>query len=239
MYEGKSILVIIPARGRSKGLPGKNLKALCGKPLIGWTIETAKKSRYIDRFVVSTEAPRIARIAKKFGAEVPFLRPRKLASGTSKIKDAIIYVLNRLARNDEHYDLVMMLPPTSPLRNRDDVDDAIRTLFRIKGASALISVSESEHQPFWMNTLPYDMSMKSFLDARVKDKNRQELPKYYRLNGAIYAAFTDYFLKEKGFFGKRTFAYLMPKERSVDIDSVLDFYLAEAIIKKRANQKKR
>ena len=232
MYKGKNILGLIPARGGSKGLPRKNIKPLLGKPLIAWTIEQALESKYIDRLIVSTDDIEIAEISKKYGAEVPFIRPKKLAEDNAKGIYVVLHVINWLKVNDKQkqYDLMILLQPTSPLRTKEDINEAIEYLF-LKEAKAIVSVCEVDHHPFWANTLPEDGCMKDFIRKEIINKNRQELPVYYRLNGAIYLAYCNYIKQCKGFIGKETFAYKMPKERSIDIDDKIDFKLAKILIK--------
>jgi len=232
MYKGENILGLISARGGSKGLPRKNIKSLLGKPLIAWTIEQAFASKYLDRVVVSTDDKEIAEISKKFRAEAPFIRPKELASDKAQGIEVVLHAIEWLKKNDKRkqYDLIMLLQPTSPLRAKEDIDKAIKLLF-LKKAKAIVSVCEVDHHPLWANTLPEDGCMKDFIRQVVLNRNRQELPKFYRLNGAIYIAYCDYLQKQKSFFGKKTFAYIMSRERSIDIDSEVDFKLAEILMK--------
>jgi len=234
MYKGKTVLVLIPARGGSKGLTRKNIKQLLGKPLIAWTIEQSLESKYLDRVIVSTEDKEIAEVSKKYGAEVPFMRPRELATDEAKGIDVILHAIDWLNENDKQkqYNLIMLLQPTSPLRATEDIDKAIEFLF-LKEAKAIVSVCEVDHHPLWANTLPEDGCMKDFIRKEIMNKNRQELPVFYRLNGAIYLAYCNYIKERKSFFGEETFAYIMPKNRSVDIDSNLDFKLAGLLMGKK------
>lgn len=232
VYKAKNILGLIPARGGSKGLPRKNVKSLLGKPLIAWTIEQALASKYLDRVVISTDDKEIAEISKKYGAEVPFMRPKELAEDNAKGIDVVLHVIDWLKENNKkkHYDLIMLLQPTSPLRKSEDIDKAIELLF-LKEAKAIVSVCEVDHHPLWSNTLPEDGCMKDFIKQESMNKNRQELPVFYRLNGAIYLAYCNYIKERKSFFGEKTFTYIMPRERSIDIDDEIDFELAEILIK--------
>ena len=232
MYKTKKILGLIPARGGSKGFPRKNIKLLLDKPLIAWTIEQALESKYIDRLIVSTDDIEIAEISKKYKADVPFIRPRELSEDNAKGIDVVLHTLDWLKENDKRkkYDLIMLLQPTSPLRKYEDIDKAIELLF-LKEAKAIVSVCEVDHHPLWTNALPEDGCMKDFIRKEIINKNRQELPIFYRLNGAIYLAYCNYIKEQKSFFSKDTFAYIMPKSRSADIDNEIDFELAQILIK--------
>ncbi|MHB9011506.1 MAG: acylneuraminate cytidylyltransferase family protein [Ignavibacteriaceae bacterium] len=234
MINGKTILAIIPARGGSKGVPQKNIKELNGKPLIVWTIETALQCKYIDRFVVSTDDEKIASIARQFNADVPFLRPKELAQDNSKSIDAILHCINWLKENNDEYDILILLQPTSPLRISTDIDKSIEMLFE-KKADSIISVCKTEHNPLWSNTLPSDGRMNEFLKKELININRQRLPEFYRLNGAVYSAWIDYVVKNLSFFGENTFAYVMPIERSIDVDSSFDFEFCEFFMKSKNN----
>lgn len=229
MFENKKVLALIPARGGSKGLPGKNIKQLLGKPLIAWSIEAAKKCDIIDRIVVSTDDKNIADISLDFGAEVPFLRPKELATDTAKALDVIKHSINFFKNK---FDLVLILQPTSPLRTSKNILEAFNEYHR-SDAKAIVSVCELEHPIQWFGKLPQDKSMADFTIEEYKNKNRQELEKYYRYNGAIYISEIDYLLENNGVVGKDTYAYIMERENSVDIDNILDFKIAEMLLKER------
>jgi len=224
------ILYIIPARGGSKGLPGKNIKNLAGKPMIAYSIITALNAKYKGKVVVSTDDLKIAELSKQYGAEVPFMRPDELATDSASSVDAIAHAMEYYKKQNVFFDLVVLLQPTSPLRKSIDIDNSI-DLLKQKNASAIVSVCENEHHPFWSNSLPEDGSMKDFIKDEVKGKNRQQLPKNYRLNGAVYVSKVEELLKHKGFVHEGTYAYIMPSNRSIDIDNEVDFKLAELLIK--------
>lgn len=230
MFGEKKVLAIIPARGGSKRLPQKNILDLNGKPLIAWTIESALESKYIDKVMVSTDNLEINKVSKEFGAEVPFIRPESLstdhASSIDVIKHALSFYHNK-------FDYVVLLQPTSPLRLFSDIDSAFELI--TKEVKAVVSVCETEHSPLWSNTLDANLSMRNFIRDELKNKRSQDLPVYYRLNGAIYIAEVNYFYQNNGFFGENTKAYIMPQERSVDIDTELDFEWAQLLMKKRMN----
>ena len=232
MYNNKKILCVIPARGDSKGLPDKNIKKLLGKPLIVYSIEQALNSKYIDRVIVSTDDKKIADISRKYGAEVPFVRPKKLATDDANGVDVVLHAISWMEKNIETFDIVILLQPTSPLRTTEDINNSIKLLF-LKRAQTIVSICETEHHPYWSNTLPKNGNMKNFIRKEIINKNRQQLPTFYRLNGAIYIAYCNYLKNLKGFISKRTYAYIMSQERSVDIDDYIDFEIAKILLKKR------
>lgn len=229
MFEGKRILAVIPARSGSKGLPGKNIRPLAGKPLLAWSIEAALDCSYIDKTIVSSDCPEICHIAEHHGAEAPFLRPAELASDDAKGIDAILHALDWLEGNDEHFDLVLTLQPTSPLRTAEEISLAIEQ-YAEPQVKAVVSVCQVDHHPWWSNTLPEDGNMKDFLRPEAINCNRQKLPQFYRLNGAIYLAEVDYLRQHESCLGPETYAFEMPLERSIDIDDLLNFKLAELLL---------
>jgi N-acylneuraminate cytidylyltransferase/CMP-N,N'-diacetyllegionaminic acid synthase len=230
VYQGKTILGFIPARAGSKGVPGKNIRSLAGKPLIVHTIETARASGIFDYLLVSTDGEEIAKIAREAGAEVPFMRPPELATDTARGIDVLFHAMAWCAENRRLYDWVMVLQPTSPLRAVEDILGACRLMLD-RNARAVVSVCEVDHHPWWCNTLPEDLNMENFIRSGVLNLNRQELPVFYRVNGAIYLGEWEFIKKQKSWYGSLTYAYIMPRERSVDIDSEADFALAAIMIK--------
>ena len=228
--EDLKILALIPARGGSKRLPGKNIKELCGKPLIAWTIETALNSKYIEKTVVSTDCDKIAEVSKKYGAEVPFIRPDELASDTASTLDVVFHALTFLKNIQENFTHIILLQPTSPLRTSDDIDNAVELLVS-KGANAVYSVCEVDHSPLWSNTLPEDQKFDGFIKREFIGKRSQDLPTYYRLNGAIYLVDVSELLNYKALLEvKSSFAFVMKRQSSIDIDEKLDFLIAESIL---------
>ncbi|PKH05292.1 cytidylyltransferase domain-containing protein [Moritella sp. Urea-trap-13] len=229
MIKGKKVLAIIPARGGSKRLPRKNVLPLQGKPLIAWSIDAGLNSRYVDRVVVSTDCNEIADISKQYGADVPFMRPEDIAGDTATTNSVILHMINALSRT-ELFDIVVILQPTSPLRTSTDIDDALDML-ETKQGDGVVSVCECEHSPLWSNIIPGDDNMGGFIREDIKGKRSQDLPTYYRLNGAVYAFTTDALIVNQGIsYSNAVFSMKMPALRSVDIDNELDFKLAEVIL---------
>lgn len=218
-------LAVIPARSGSKGLADKNIKLLKGKPLLVYSIEAANKSGIFDCIHVSTDNEQYAEIAKKNGADVPFLRDDSLAGDTASTWDVIKYVLKKYEAVQQFFDSVTVLQPTSPLRNDKDIYCAYQ-LFVQKKAHAVISVCVMEHPPVWSNVLPEDRCLKGFLKPEA-DVRRQELPVYYRFNGAIYMVDVKHLLNAGDLYDEKSYAYVMDTKRSVDIDSAYDFSMAE------------
>ena len=229
MIDGKNILAVTLARGGSKRLPGKNILDLAGKPLIAWSIEAGLNSKYIDEVIVSSDSDKILNISKKYGTKI-VKRPSALASDTATSFDAIKHTIDI---RDEKFDFVILLQPTSPLRNNGHIDEALELLIK-KNADAIISVTETDHSPLWADTLPKDRSMVNFLKNGVLNKRSQDLVKHYRINGAIYICRTEKLLEEKSFFLKgNIYAYQMDRESSVDIDEKIDFQLAKMLIENK------
>jgi CMP-N-acetylneuraminic acid synthetase len=200
--------------------------------LIAYTIEAALKSGVFDRIIVSTDSQEYAEIAQKYGAEVPFLRPDYLAGDEASSNDVIQDTLKKLEENGEEYDCFMLLQPTSPLRSSDDIKNAIQ-LMSDKNANAVVSLCEVDHSPLYTGKIPSNL----LIDGFIKDISyrRQDLPTYYRLNGAIYLSKVNYFLKYKNLYKEKCFAYVMDKKKSIDIDDEIDFEIAEVIMRKLEN----
>lgn len=224
-------IAVIPARSGSKGLKDKNIKILDGKPLMAYSIEAALKSNIFECVHVSTDSGSYADIAKKYGADVPFLRKAELASDTSNTWDALRYVIKKYKELGRTFDSVCLLQPTSPLRDETDIQKAYQ-IYEEKKAESVISVCETEHSPWLCNTLGEDVSMHGFIDMK-KAGRRQDMPAYYRLNGAIYIQSVELLMQGKDLYGEKSYAYVMDKRKSVDIDDELDFKFAEVVMKNR------
>jgi len=226
VINGRTVLAIIPARGGSKGVPRKNLRSLAGKPLIAWTIEESAKSAYIDRTILSSDDEEIIAIARQWNCEVPFVRPAKLAEDQVPGEEP---VLHAIAAINEKYDYVVLLQPTSPLRLAEDIDACIEKCFS-QNAPACVTVTIPDKSPYWM----YFMDNEGKLYPVIEEKNvaslRQQLKSVYLLNGAVYVAKIDWFLKNKKFVSDGTVAYLMPKSRSMDIDTEWDLKICQILL---------
>jgi len=226
------LLAIIPARSGSKRLPRKNILDLAGKPLIAWTIEAALESIYIDRVVVSTDNDEVASISKKYGADVPFMRPAELALDETTSIDTVLHTIKALESLGDKYDVMILLQPTSPLREVSDIDNCIFQ-FDKRGDKSVVSVCETAHSPLWANTLPEDHSMDDFLSDEVNNCRSQDFPVYYRLNGALYVVCIKTLLtmrKPTLLLKENCSAYIMPQERSIDVDTKLDLLYASSYI---------
>lgn len=227
----KKMTVIIPARGGSKGLPKKNIKNFCGKPLIAWTIIAAQNSKYVDRVIVSTDCSEIAEVAKKYGAEIPFLRPTELATDNSPAIDAYIYTIEKLNQNlIKPIENFIVLQPTSPLRNSAHIDEAAKLFFDLKPDS-LLSVYENPFMIQWVKLINENGFLKDLKKSKVQ-LNRQEESKTYLLNGAILILKLSLIKKKRKFISKKSLPFVMERKFSVDIDDEIDFYFAEKILEK-------
>lgn len=206
-------------------MPGKNIRPLKGKPLIGWSIEAARTSRYVSRVVVSSDDEEILAVARNQGAETPFRRPASLAGDATPSMDVVLHALDQLAG----FEWVVLLQPTSPLRLSADIDAAIEQCLKTN-APACVSVCEAPASPWWMFEVGAECRMRSFLPAEQRPVRRQDLPDLYALNGAVYVAKTEWLRTSRSFLTEETVAYVMPPARSVDIDTLFDFQLAECLL---------
>ena len=217
MIQNKSVLAIIPARGGSKGVPRKNIRLVRGRPLIAHTIDAALSSVYVDRLILSTDDDEIAEVASQYGCEVPFMREPELANDTATSNEVILDVLNRCPG----YDYLVLLQPTSPLRIAEDIDACAEACLST-GAPACVTVTEARESPFLMYRLGEDQKLLPILPA-IENTRRQDLETIYTLNGAVYFASTHWYQERKSFMSPLTTFYIMPNERSVDLDTEADF----------------
>jgi len=236
MIKGKNVVAVIPARARSKSLPGKNMKKLLGKSLIFYTIKAALRSKFIDRTIVSTDGKKIAEIAKKYGAEVPFLRPAHLATDTAHTPAVIEHAINYLEKDDGYrVNIVVTLQPTSPLRQAEHIDLGIKK-FLNAGTDSLVGVKVA-FPPWWLFK-PKGNKVVPFIEFKkgvnALNLERQQLPKIYQVNGALYATKRDYLRRANSLINPKNCAYLlMDEESSLDIDTPLDFKVIRQVLKRR------
>lgn len=226
----EKILAIIPARSGSKGIEDKNIRILNGKPLIAYTVEAALKSEVFEDIVVSTDSEKYKKISEEYGAWVPFLRSKELAQDESSTNDVVEEVLIKLKDAGKEYDSLMILQPTSPLRDEEDIRNSVK-LFHEKKANSVISMCECDHSPLFMKLLDEENKLDGFL-SNLNKVRRQDLKQFYRLNGAIYLSEVDYFLENKDFYKENSYAYIMDKSHSADIDDIDDFIYVELFMKK-------
>lgn len=236
MYNNKKILAIIPARGGSKGLPKKNIKNLCGKPLIGHTIEQALKSRFIDVVFVSTDSTEIAGVSEKYGINVPFLRPDELAQDSSSTVDVVSHVLKEFEKSGALFDYIIILEPTSPLRKENDIDNAIQKLLDSKKFDGLISVGEIKlEHPLIVKRIDVNGNLIPYSENKQKIFQRQQADKAYFPYGVIYMIKTVVFKEKKTFYTDRILPFPIERWQNYEIDDILDFICVEAIINNKMN----
>lgn len=223
------MIAIIPARGGSKGLPGKNIRPLNGKPLIAYAVEAALRSNHVDRVIISTDDEEIARVAVQYGAELPFMRPAELASDTALAVDNYIYTIGKLEQESGSIiDAFVVLQPTSPLRIAEDIDGAVE-LFEKKNADSVISYTQEAHPISWHKYLDEEGRFIDILNANIN--NRQDNRVSYYPNGAVYV-FRTSMIRERKYYTDSSYAYIMPRIRSVDIDFIEDFEYAEFLLRR-------
>ena len=234
MYKNKKILAVIPARGGSKGIPSKNIIEVGGKPLIKYTIDCAKNSKYIDRVVISTDSEEIKRVSIECGGDVPFMRPKELASDTSKTIDCIVHTVDTLKNLGETYDYVMIIQNTVPLRKSWHIDESIEKLLDSKERS-LVSVTEVEQHPILMRTINEDGIVKNLLPIS-STMRRQDFPKFYKVDGAIAIQKIDEEFNINTSINDGKLAYIMDAKYSTDIDNYIDIKVIEYYLEKEREE---
>lgn len=220
-----TMLALIPARGGSKGIPRKNIRPFCGKPLLQWSIEVCLAAACVDRVVVTTDDPEISELAKASGAEVPFLRPAELATDSAPGIAPVLHALEQLPQVSD----VLLVQPTSPLRTSADLEEIVALRQQARRESA-VSLTPTAKHPVWMYSLSNEQCLLEPLLQLDRAHYRQQLPRTYVLNGALYLASRTFLLREKAFIADDTVGYVMPVERSVDIDTPLDWQWAEFLM---------
>ena len=232
MINGKSIIAIIPARGGSKGLPGKNIKQLCGKPLIAWSIEAGLGSTYVDEVMVTTDSEEIALVARQFGASTPFMRPPELASDTATSFDVVKHAIDfyRVSMGRE-FDYVLLLEPTSPLRDKVDVNNALVQLLSNHSATAIVGICKTESQhPAFLVKKDAQGFLVGYENADMKVLRRQDIGEVLFFEGSIYISRVDILMAKKTFYHERTIGYEVPKWKSFEIDEMDDFIVVKALM---------
>lgn len=226
MVNDKKILAVIPARGGSKGVPRKNIRLLGDKALLAWTVEAARQSRYIDRLIISSDDEEIISVAIETGCEAPFVRPSELARDDTPGIEPVLHALRMLP----DYDYVVLLQPTSPFRTTRDIDDCIEMCVR-NGGPACVSVTPPDKSPYWMYTLDGEAKMAPLLPTPEGFFRRQDLPRVFALNGAVYVADTGWLVKNRTFITSDTLGFVMTREHSVDIDTERDLAFCEFLLR--------
>lgn len=227
MYKDKNILLVIPARGGSKRLPGKNIKFLDGKPLIAYAIEAGKGSKYVDRIVVTTDDEEIARVSKEIGADVPFMRPAELATDEARVLPVMQHAVAALEITSALFDAIVLIQPTVPGVLPADVDAAIEKFFDAE-ADSCVSVCEITERPELMFKVEEDGTMMPYTGGSYTPV--REMPPLYRINGAVYVTKRSVLMEDGKIYDEgKSVAVMMPRERSVDIDTLTDFVIAELL----------
>ncbi len=226
------ILALIPARGGSKSIKNKNIIPLAGKPLIAYTIKTALSCKEIDKVVVSTDSPKIAKVARKYGAQVPFLRPKKLAQDKTPMYPVAQNAISWLENKGEKIDTLILLQPTSPFRRTKDIKKSLELLKKPQ-TEAVVGICEAEHNPYQtMTTIKNNYLIFPLFKIKKSVYYRQATPKVYRINGSLYTIKKDVIMKKNNFIPQKTRPLIIPPEFSIDIDNKIDLLFAEFLAKK-------
>lgn len=230
MIGNHRILALVPARGGSKGLPGKNIRPLAGKPLIGWSIEQARGCRYFDRVAVSTDSSEIAEVGRAFGAEVPFLRPPELASDKASSIDVILHALDFYAANGEAFDWLALIEPTSPLRETKDLDAAVEQLHATPEAESIVGVCRVENAHPAFLTRMEGAFLRPFVSGGSAHARRQDIEPLYFFEGSLYIAQVDSLRSRRAFYHEKTLGFAMAKWKSFEVDDLVDFLIIERLL---------
>ena len=228
------VLFIITARSGSKGVPKKNIKMLGNMPLIAYKIISAQRCRYENRIIVSTDDEAIGQISKEYGADVPFMRPKELATDVASSIDVVLHAMEWVDKNDkEKYDYVCLLQPSAPFASYQDINEALE-LIEKRGADTLLSVKKAEISTRFIHPLDKNGGLSEFYHVvkNLKTVRRQDQEQEYTANGCMYIARWDYFMKNKLFHSENSIPYIMSEEKSVDIDTMFDYEIACMIVEK-------
>lgn len=231
MIDGKKVLALIPARSGSKGLPGKNIMMIAGKPLIVWSIEQARASAFVDDVVVSTDSREIVDIAIAAGARLPFLRPALLATDRASSIDVVLHALDELAERGLEFDVVILLEPTSPLRETGDIDGALSRLVSVSGAESVVGVAivEAMHPGFLFRKQDNEFLV-SYTGAPPNALRRQDLETLFFIEGSVYASFVGALRQRRTFYHEKTLGWRVDRYKSIEIDELPDLIAAEALL---------
>jgi N-acylneuraminate cytidylyltransferase/CMP-N,N'-diacetyllegionaminic acid synthase len=233
---GRRVLAIVPARRGSKGLPLKNVRPLGGKPLLAWPIGAARASRYVDRVIISTDCPDFASAAVEAGADAPFLRPAELAGDTAPSAACIAHAIDTLAEAGDSYDYLVLLEPTSPLTEGEDVDAALEALEEARDrADSIVGVTalHSAHPAFAVRLGADGLLRPAAASSFGSLPRRQDVEPLYALDGSLYVSDIQAFKREGGFYHDRTLPYVTPRWKSFEVDDLVDFICIEAILANR------
>lgn len=235
MINNKKVLAVVAARGGSKGLPKKNIRMLGGKPLVAWPVQAAKNAPSVDRVIISTDDKTIAEVAVEAGAELPFMRPAELASDTASSMEVIRHAINTLADKGDKYDYILLLEPTSPLTDSDDIEKALAILDSARDrADSIVGISrvEAAHPEYDVN-LGDDGIIKPFISQDFRSlKRRQDIQDLYFLDGSLYLSSVNSFLLHGSFYHERTLGFVVPRWKSFEVDDLLDWIIIESLIEK-------
>lgn len=234
------VLAVVAARGGSKGLPGKNIRPLAGRPLVAWSVAAALGAECVSRVIVSTDDDRIADAARAAGADVPFMRPAHLAIDTASSMDVVFHALDTLEAEGQRFDYILLLEPTSPLTEASDVDAAFAALLAAgQGADAIIGVSEvgATHPEYDVVRSPEGLIKPFQLTSFSQLRRRQEIPSLYFLDGSLYLSRVEALRERGSFCHDRTLGYVMPKWKSFEVDDLVDFICIEALLANRVTLK--
>lgn len=236
MISSKRVIAIIPARGGSKGLPGKNIRPLCGKPLIAWSIERALQSHYVDAVVVTTDSEEIADVALRYGAEVPFLRPAHLASDTASSVDTVLHALDHYRDTlGKTFDYVVLLEPTSPLREVGDIDSMLdKLLAHADDFDAIVSVGEVHEHPSIMKRLEGNTMQPFYANLAMTSRRQDNVPAYFPY-GVAYVVSTDTLYSLQTFYPPRATFFEIKRHQCFEIDDLCDFLVVETMMKQEWN----
>ena len=230
---GAMVLGVVPARGGSKGVPGKNIRPVLGKPLIAYAIECGLESPSVDHLIVTTDSPQIASIAREYGADVPFMRPAELSADTTPMLPVLLHAITEAEGHyNEKVDAIVLLDPTGPLRAVDDVEQCIK-LLRDSSCDAVVSGNTAHRNPYFNMAVQNNGYVRLMAQASEPVGRRQDCPVVYDLNTVVWVYSRRAIMEERARIPERTLLYLVSPERAIDIDTDLDFEILEFLMSRR------